>query len=77
MPSCGMLGAVGFDLLVVWRLDRLGRNLRHLVTLLDDLQALGVSFVSLGEGIRLHHARWASPAPHPGCAGGIRTVENR
>ena len=30
---------------------RLGRNLRHLVTLLDDLHALGVAFVSLGEGI--------------------------
>jgi DNA invertase Pin-like site-specific DNA recombinase len=39
------------DVVVCWRLDRLGRNLRHLVTLLDDLQALGVSFVSLGEGI--------------------------
>ena len=39
------------DVLVCWRLDRLGRNLRHLVTLLDELQALGVSFVSLGEGI--------------------------
>ena len=41
----------GFDVLVVWRLDRLGRNLRHLVTLLDELQVIGVSFVSLGEGI--------------------------
>ena len=41
----------GFDVLVVWRLDRLGRNLRHLVTLLDELHAVGVSFVSLGEGI--------------------------
>ena len=40
-----------FDLLVVWRLDRLGRNLKHLVTLLDELQSLGVAFVSLGEGI--------------------------
>ena len=40
-----------FDVLVVWRLDRLGRNLRHLVTLLEELQVLGVSFVSLGEGI--------------------------
>ena len=40
-----------FDVLICWRLDRLGRNLRHLVTLLDDLQALGVAFVSLGEGI--------------------------
>ena len=40
-----------FDVLVVWRLDRLGRNLRHLITLLDELQALGVAFVSLAEGI--------------------------
>jgi DNA invertase Pin-like site-specific DNA recombinase len=40
-----------FDVLIVWRLDRLGRNLRHLITLLEDLQALGIAFVSLGEGI--------------------------
>ena len=40
-----------FDVLVCWRLDRLGRNLKHLITLLEDLQALGVAFVSLAEGI--------------------------
>ena len=40
-----------FDVLVCWRLDRLGRSLKHLITLLDDLQALGVAFVSLAEGI--------------------------
>jgi DNA invertase Pin-like site-specific DNA recombinase len=34
-----------------WRLDRLGRNLRHLVLLLDEWQARGVAFVTLGEGI--------------------------
>ena len=39
------------DVLVCWRLDRLGRNLRHLILLLDDLQAVGVDFVSLAEGI--------------------------
>lgn len=39
------------DVLVCWRLDRLGRSLRHLIALLDDLQALGVAFVSLAEGI--------------------------
>lgn len=39
------------DVLIVWRLDRLGRNLRHLVTMLDELHALGIAFVSLGEGI--------------------------
>jgi len=31
--------------------DPLGRNLRHLVTLIEDLNALGIAFVSLGEGI--------------------------
>lgn len=36
---------------VCWRLDRLGRNLRHLVMLLDEWQGRGVSFVTLGEGI--------------------------
>lgn len=40
-----------FDVLVVWKLDRLGRNLRHLILLLDELAALGVGFVSLNEGI--------------------------
>ena len=39
------------DVVVCWRLDRLGRNLRHLILLLDELQALGVAFVSLAEGI--------------------------
>ena len=39
------------DVLICWRLDRLGRNLKHLVILLDELQAVGVAFVSLGEGI--------------------------
>jgi DNA invertase Pin-like site-specific DNA recombinase len=34
-----------------WRLDRLGRNLRHLVLLLDEWQARGVAFVTIGEGI--------------------------
>lgn len=41
------------DVVVCWRLDRLGRNLRHLVTLLDELTASGVRFVSIGEGIDL------------------------
>ena len=40
-----------FDALVCWRLDRLGRNLRHLILLLDELHAAGVAFVSLAEGI--------------------------
>jgi DNA invertase Pin-like site-specific DNA recombinase len=42
-----------FGVVVCWRLDRLGRSLRHLVMLLEDLQHAGVGFVSLGEGIDL------------------------
>jgi DNA invertase Pin-like site-specific DNA recombinase len=34
--------------IVCWRLDRLGRNLRHIVTVLDDWQARGVTFVTIG-----------------------------
>ena len=44
------------DVVICWRLDRLGRNLKHLVTLLEEFQALGVSFVSLNEGIDLNTA---------------------
>ena len=40
-----------FDVLLVWRLDRLGRSLSHLVRLLDELNALGVGFVSLAESL--------------------------
>jgi DNA invertase Pin-like site-specific DNA recombinase len=40
-----------FDVVVCWRLDRLGRNLKHLIAMLDELQSLGVAFVSLAEGI--------------------------
>jgi DNA invertase Pin-like site-specific DNA recombinase len=35
------------DLVVVWKLDRLGRSLQHLLQVLDELQALGVGFVSI------------------------------
>lgn len=39
------------DSLVVWKLDRLGRSLGHLVGLLDDLGKRGVGFASLTESI--------------------------
>jgi DNA invertase Pin-like site-specific DNA recombinase len=35
------------DVLLVWRLDRLGRSVRHLVTLIDQLQEMGVGFRSI------------------------------
>ena len=39
------------DTLVVWRLDRLGRSLRHLIDTLTDLDKRGIGFRSLTENI--------------------------
>jgi DNA invertase Pin-like site-specific DNA recombinase len=38
------------DVLLVWRLDRLGRSMTHLVHLIEQLQERGVGFRSLGDG---------------------------
>ena len=38
------------DILVVWRLDRLGRSMAHLVTLVEALLQRQVGFRSLGDG---------------------------
>jgi len=39
------------DTLVVWRLDRLGRSLRHLIEVMTELDSRGVGFRSLRESI--------------------------
>ena len=39
------------DSLVVWRLDRLGRSLRHLIDVVSDLEQRGVGFISLTEAL--------------------------
>src|SRR5271169_6374214 len=39
------------DTLIVWKLDRLGRSLRDLITMLDDLKKRQVKFKSLTEAI--------------------------
>jgi DNA invertase Pin-like site-specific DNA recombinase len=39
------------DTLIVWKLDRLGRSLRDLIAMLDDLKQRGVKFRSLTEAI--------------------------
>jgi DNA invertase Pin-like site-specific DNA recombinase len=39
------------DVLVVWKLDRLGRSLPHLVGILEDLKGRGIGFRSLTEAI--------------------------
>ncbi len=39
------------DTLVVWRLDRLGRSLKHLIEVVTDLEKRGIGFKSLTESI--------------------------
>ncbi|SUJ89455.1 DNA-invertase hin [Staphylococcus aureus] len=41
------------DTIVVWRLDRLGRNMADLITLVNELNNRGVSFHSLEENITI------------------------
>jgi len=40
-----------FDVVLVYRFDRFARGVRHLVTALDEFQALGVEFVSSSESL--------------------------
>jgi Enterobacteriaceae phage serine recombinase len=39
------------DTLIVWKLDRLGRSLRDLITFLDNLKQRGIQFQSITEAI--------------------------
>jgi DNA invertase Pin-like site-specific DNA recombinase len=42
-----------FDAIAVWKLDRFGRSLKHLVMTLADLESLGIAFVSIRDGFDL------------------------
>lgn len=39
------------DVLVIWKLDRLGRSLKHLIQVVNDLQARGVGFRCLTQNL--------------------------
>ena len=38
------------DILVIWKLDRLGRSLSHLLSIIEDLKQKGVDFASVQDG---------------------------
>lgn len=42
------------DILVVWRLDRLGRSLKHLIELIATLEVRGLAF-------KVYRSRWIPP----------------
>ena len=39
------------DILVVWKLDRLGRSLKHLIDLVTGFREKGIEFISLNDAI--------------------------
>jgi len=41
------------DAILVWKLDRFGRSLRHLVNALAELEARGIAFISLRDNLDL------------------------
>jgi DNA invertase Pin-like site-specific DNA recombinase len=45
-----------FEAVLVWKIDRFGRSLKHLVNALGDLDAYGVAFVSLRDNLDLSTA---------------------
>jgi Resolvase, N terminal domain len=42
-----------FDVVLVWKLDRFGRSLRHLVNAIAELEAIGVAFISFRDNLDL------------------------
>jgi DNA invertase Pin-like site-specific DNA recombinase len=42
-----------FDAVLVWKLDRFARSLRHLVNALAEFEALGLAFISLRDNLDL------------------------
>ena len=59
------------DVLVVWRLDRLGRSLKDLIEWMNYLEEMGVGFESLQEGMSTTTPTGKLIFPHFWCFGRI------
>jgi DNA invertase Pin-like site-specific DNA recombinase len=68
------------DTLLVWKLDRLGHNLHHLVTTVHDLTARGVGLAradGVGGADRHHHSRRQAHLRYLRGAGRVRARTDR
>ncbi|EAX5087099.1 TPA: recombinase family protein [Salmonella enterica subsp. arizonae serovar 13,22:z4,z23:-] len=52
------------DTLVVWTLDKLGRSMRHLVVLVEELRERGINFRSLSDFIDTSRGGWVYCCPY-------------
>ena len=51
-----------FDVVLVWAGDRIARSVRHFLEVLDELNHLGIEFVSRSGRTSTRAARWAAPS---------------
>ena len=49
-----------FDAILVWKLDRFGRSLVHCVGAIQELQALGIRFIAISQGLDTDQSNPAS-----------------
>ena len=65
------------DVLVVWRLDRLARSLRHLIDIADDLKSARHRTEVDHRKHRHQHAIGPVPVQHPRCPGSDGARDHR
>jgi DNA invertase Pin-like site-specific DNA recombinase len=60
-----------FDVVVVWKLDRLARSLKQLLTIGEECRSLGVDLVFAPPEYRHHFARRKTHVSDSGSGGGV------